>query len=47
MSATTQTWEIDGYVASLTASSEHTRDAYARDIRQFVADTIPRQPRAP
>jgi len=37
MSATTQTWEIDDYVASLTASSEHTRDAYARDIRQFVA----------
>ncbi|MGZ8735412.1 MAG: tyrosine-type recombinase/integrase [Acidimicrobiia bacterium] len=37
MSATTQTWEIDGYVASLTASSVNTREAYARDIRQFVA----------
>lgn len=37
MSATTETWEIDGYVASLTASSEHTREAYGRDVRQFVA----------
>jgi site-specific recombinase XerD len=37
MSATTQTWEIDGYLASLTSSSTNTRDAYARDIRQFVA----------
>jgi site-specific recombinase XerD len=29
-------WEVDGYVASLTAASPHTREAYARDARQFV-----------
>ena len=29
-------WEVDGYVASLTAASPHTREAYARDVRQFV-----------
>ncbi len=29
-------WDVDGYVASLTAVSPHTREAYARDARQFV-----------
>ena len=29
-------WEVDAYVASLTAVSEHTHAAYARDVRQFV-----------
>jgi integrase/recombinase XerC len=30
-------WDVDGYVASLTAVSPHTREAYARDVEQFVA----------
>ncbi len=30
-------WDVDGYVASLTAASPHTREAYERDARQFVA----------
>jgi integrase/recombinase XerC len=29
-------WDVDGYVASLTAVSPHTREAYARDVAQFV-----------
>lgn len=29
-------WDVDGYVASLTAASPHTREAYERDARQFV-----------
>ncbi|HZJ27066.1 MAG TPA: tyrosine-type recombinase/integrase [Acidimicrobiia bacterium] len=34
---TLEIWDVDGFVASLTSSSAHTRDAYSRDIRQFVA----------
>jgi len=30
-------WDVDGYVASLTASSPHTVEAYERDVRQLVA----------
>lgn len=30
-------WDVDGYVASLTGVSPHTREAYARDVAQFVA----------
>lgn len=30
-------WDIDGFAASLTAASPHTRAAYERDMRQFVA----------
>jgi site-specific recombinase XerD len=30
-------WDVEGFVASLTAASPHTRAAYARDLRQFVA----------
>jgi len=30
-------WDVDGYVASLTGVSPHTREAYARDVGQFVA----------
>jgi site-specific recombinase XerD len=37
MNATTEGWEIDDFVASLTAASVHTRQAYDRDVRQFVA----------
>ena len=29
-------WDVDGYVASLTAASPHTREAYERDARQFL-----------
>ena len=29
-------WDVDGFVASLTASSPHTVRAYDRDVRQFV-----------
>ncbi len=29
-------WDVDGYVASLTAASPHTREAYERDARQFA-----------
>ena len=29
-------WDVDGYVASLTAASPHTREAYGRDVAQFV-----------
>ena len=29
-------WDVDGYVASLTAASPHTREAYEHDARQFV-----------
>ena len=29
-------WALDRFVASLTKSSGHTRDAYARDVAQFV-----------
>lgn len=31
------TWDVDGFVASLTGASPHTRAAYERDVRQFVA----------
>jgi integrase/recombinase XerC len=30
------TWPVDDFVASLTAVSPHTREAYERDVRQFV-----------
>ena len=29
-------WDVDGFVSSLTASSPHTVRAYERDVRQFV-----------
>lgn len=32
----TVTWDVDGFVASLTGSSPHTRKAYESDLRQFV-----------
>jgi integrase/recombinase XerC len=30
------TWDVDGFVASLTSASDHTVAAYGRDVRQFV-----------
>ncbi|HEY0398930.1 MAG TPA: tyrosine-type recombinase/integrase [Acidimicrobiia bacterium] len=30
-------WDVDAFVASLTGSSPHTRQAYKSDLRQFVA----------
>jgi site-specific recombinase XerD len=33
----TATWDVEGFVASLTGSSPHTRKAYESDLRQFVA----------
>ena len=30
-------WDAEGFVASLTGASAHTRGAYNRDVRQFVA----------
>ena len=32
----TVTWDVEGFVASLTGSSPHTRKAYESDLRQFV-----------
>jgi integrase/recombinase XerC len=32
----TATWDVEGFVASLTGSSPHTRKAYESDLRQFV-----------
>jgi integrase/recombinase XerC len=29
-------WDVDGFIASLTGSSPHTRKAYESDLRQFV-----------
>ena len=33
----TRPWDVEGFVASLTGSSPHTRKAYESDLRQFVA----------
>src|SRR5581483_9097277 len=33
----TATWDVEGFIASLTGSSLHTRKAYESDLRQFVA----------
>ena len=33
----TRLWDVEGFVASLTGSSPHTRKAYESDLRQFVA----------
>lgn len=33
----TATWDVEGFIASLTGSSPHTRKAYESDLRQFVA----------
>lgn len=33
----TGTWDVEGFIASLTGSSPHTRKAYESDLRQFVA----------
>ena len=30
-------WDVEGFIASLTGSSPHTRKAYESDLRQFVA----------
>jgi len=35
-SDTTSRWDVEGFVASLTGASAHTRAAYGRDVRQFV-----------
>jgi integrase/recombinase XerC len=32
----TVTWDVEGFMASLTGSSPHTRKAYESDLRQFV-----------
>jgi integrase/recombinase XerC len=32
----TVTWDVEGFIASLTGSSPHTRKAYESDLRQFV-----------
>ncbi|MEW6474587.1 MAG: tyrosine recombinase [Actinomycetota bacterium] len=32
----TVTWDVEGFIASLTGSSPHTRNAYESDLRQFV-----------
>jgi integrase/recombinase XerC len=34
--STAPAWRIDGFIASLTAASDHTIDAYRRDIAAFV-----------
>jgi site-specific recombinase XerD len=34
---TTVTWDVEGFIGSLTGSSPHTRKAYQSDLRQFVA----------
>jgi site-specific recombinase XerD len=33
----TPLWDVEGFIASLTGSSPHTRKAYDSDLRQFVA----------
>ena len=33
----TETWDVEGFIGSLTGSSPHTRKAYESDLRQFVA----------
>lgn len=33
----TVTWDVEGFITSLTGSSPHTRKAYESDLRQFVA----------
>ena len=33
----TGTWDVEGFIGSLTGSSPHTRKAYESDLRQFVA----------
>jgi integrase/recombinase XerC len=33
----TATWDVEGFIGSLTGSSPHTRQAYQSDLRQFVA----------
>ena len=33
----TVTWDVEGFIASLTGSSPHTRKAYESDLRQFAA----------
>jgi len=32
----TATWDVDGFIGSLTGASPHTRKAYENDLRQFV-----------
>ncbi len=36
LASTGVSWDVDGFVTSLTASSPHTVRAYERDVRQFV-----------
>jgi site-specific recombinase XerD len=33
----TATWDVEGFIGSLTGASPHTRKAYESDLRQFVA----------